>query len=133
MFACTHCGKKIGFAPAGGEVSVECPHCGRRVRIPASLSAAEPPPLPPDAGARARTQADRQVISDVVVGVNLRVRDNLYQGLTILIFVLIGAGLGWMLAGRTSDAALIGAGAGLIVGFLLSGFFLMIYRMIKHD
>ena len=65
------------------------------------------------------------VVSDTVVGVNVRAKDNLIQGLIILFTVIAGLVIGQMYGGFL----LLG---GLIVGFLGSGIFLMIYRAFKH-
>ncbi|HEX8203721.1 MAG TPA: hypothetical protein VF590_24810 [Isosphaeraceae bacterium] len=82
---------------------------------------------------------DRQVynvITDTVAGPNVRLRDNLYQGLVILICVLIGAPIGYSRASGTDLGAGIGTGlgiaGGMIVGVLTSGTFLMLYRGIRH-
>ena len=68
------------------------------------------------------------VVSDTVVGVNVRAKDNLIQGSIILVTVIIGLVIGHMYGGFL----LLGGLGGLIVGFLGSGIFLMIYRAVKH-
>ena len=68
------------------------------------------------------------VVSDSVVGVNVRAKDNLIQGSIILVTVIIGLVIGQMYGGFL----LLGGLGGLIVGFLGSGIFLMIYRAVKH-
>ena len=68
------------------------------------------------------------VVSDTVVGVNVRVKDNLIQGVIILFTVIIGLVIGQMYGGFL----LLGGLGGLIIGFLGSGIFLMIYRAVKH-
>ena len=68
------------------------------------------------------------VVSDTVVGVNVRAKDNLIQGVIILFTVIIGLVIGQMYGGFL----LLGGLGGLIVGFLGSGIFLMIYRAVKH-
>jgi hypothetical protein len=68
------------------------------------------------------------VVSDTVVGINVRMKDNLIQGLIILVTIIIGLVIGQMYGGFL----LLGGLAGLIVGFLVSGIFLMIYRAVKH-
>ena len=68
------------------------------------------------------------VVSDTVVGINVRKKDNLIQGLIILVTIIIGLVIGQMYGGFL----LLGGLAGLIVGFLVSGIFLMIYRAVKH-
>ena len=66
------------------------------------------------------------VVSDTVVGVNVRAKDNLIQGSIILVTVIIGLATGHMYEGFL----MLGGLGGLIIGFLVSGIFLMIYRPI---
>ena len=68
------------------------------------------------------------VVSDTVVGVNIRKKDNIIQGLIILVTVIIGLVIGQMYGGFL----MLGGLGGLIIGFLVSGIFLMIYRAVKH-
>lgn len=79
------------------------------------------------------------IVSDTVTGVNVRGRDNLFQaafiGVTMLLLAAVGAILAWLKSqwGLPWFAgALIGAFAGLVIGFFASGFFLMIYRFVRH-
>jgi len=65
------------------------------------------------------------VVSDTVVGLNIRKKDNLIQGIIILVAIIIGLVTGQMYGGFL----MLG---GLIIGFLGSGIFLMIYRAVKH-
>jgi hypothetical protein len=103
-----------------------------------------PPPIPkatvgyrsPQAQQPASMTGREQynVISDTVVGINLRWRDNLVQGIIILVFVLVGAAIGYFMADEDArvQVALIGALGGLVAGALISGIGLMIYRGIQH-
>ena len=68
------------------------------------------------------------VVSDTLVGVNVRKKDNIIQGLIILVTVIIGLVIGQMYGGFL----MLGGLGGLIIGFLVSGIFLMIYRAVKH-
>ena len=68
------------------------------------------------------------VVSDTVIGVNVRAKDNLIQGSIILVTVIIGLVIGHMYGGFL----LLGGLGGLILCFLGSGNFLMIYRAVKH-
>ena len=68
------------------------------------------------------------VVSETVVGVNGRAKDNLIQGVIILFTVIIGLVIGQMYGGFL----LLGGLGGLIVGFLGSGIFLMIYLSLIH-
>ena len=57
------------------------------------------------------------VVSDTLVGVNVRKKDNIIQGLIILVTVIIG-----LLIGQTYGGFLmLGGLGGLIIGFLVSG------------
>ena len=68
------------------------------------------------------------VVSDTLVGVNVRKKDNIIQGLIIIVTVIIGLVIGQMYGGFL----MLGGLGGLIIGFLVSGIFLMIYRAVKH-
>jgi hypothetical protein len=79
------------------------------------------------------------IVSDTVVGLNVRKSDNVFQAKFIGITVLVLATIGGASAALNSDwnlpwfgGALIGAFAGLIIGVFASGIFLMIYRAVKH-
>ena len=71
------------------------------------------------------------VVSDTVGGANVRWKDNLFQAIGISAFVLVGVAVGWFLG--DVPGLLVGILGGLISGFLVTGFALMIYRMIKHS
>lgn len=76
------------------------------------------------------------VVSDTVVGVNLRGSDNAMQAAVIAVCVVIGILIGvpvaWWYAQPWFIGAVGGLLAGLIIGVLGSGIFLMIYRMVQH-
>ena len=87
------------------------------------------------------------IVSDTVVGVNARKSDNLLQAKIIIITIIIGAIIGGIFSqdflknvielkdssGKTLLTGLgLGAFAGLILGFLGSGIYLMIFRAVKH-
>jgi hypothetical protein len=72
-----------------------------------------------------------EIVSDVVDGVpSLRWKDNLIQGLSILGTVLVGAVIGWAVAGEWWGA-LTGAFAGLVGGLILSGAVLMVLGWVR--
>ena len=84
-------------------------------------------------------QAAYNVVSDTVIGLNVRKSDNKFQAIFILIAVLLLAAVGTLLALLNSDwglpwygGAMIGAFAGLVIGVFASGIFLMFYRAIRH-
>lgn len=79
------------------------------------------------------------IVSDTVVGVNIRKSDNVFQAKFIGITVLLLAAIGGASAALNPDwnlpwfgGALIGAFAGLIIGVFASGILPMIYRAVKH-
>jgi uncharacterized membrane protein YeaQ/YmgE (transglycosylase-associated protein family) len=81
------------------------------------------------------SMSDRQtynLITDTVVGPNLRWRDNLYQLLAIIVCAGIGAAIGYFLTQDRIFGGMIGLIAGLMVGLIGSGTFLMIYRAVRH-
>ncbi|HEX6902168.1 MAG TPA: hypothetical protein VF789_20800 [Thermoanaerobaculia bacterium] len=73
------------------------------------------------------------LVTDTVTGPNIRPKDNLYQGLAILICLGLGALIGYLAVTKEPVmGAWIGGFLGLLVGLLGSGIFLMIYRAVKH-
>lgn len=79
------------------------------------------------------------IVSDTTVGVNIRWSDNAFQAVVILAAVVLLALVGTVLAILNADWQLpwyggagIGAAAGLVLGFFGSGFYLMIYRAVRH-
>ena len=68
----------------------------------------------------------------MVVGPNVRWRDNLYQGAFIVSCVFIGAGVCAALMSDWRPGVLVGGFAGLVVGLFTSGIFLMIFRFVRH-
>jgi hypothetical protein len=72
------------------------------------------------------------VVTDVAVGPNVRLWDNLIQAAVIFLALLIGAGVGALVIDDPLAGALVGGFGGLIVGLLASGIFLMIYRAARH-
>lgn len=72
------------------------------------------------------------VVADVATGPNIRKKDNLYQALFILACLAIAIPTLWILSGSWFIALILGGLIGLVVGVLLSGGFLMVYRLFKH-
>ena len=70
------------------------------------------------------------IVTDLATGVNVRWRDNLFQALAILAFIIIGGLVGWLLG--NGPGLLGGAIIGMIAGWLISGTVLMIYRAVRH-
>ena len=78
-----------------------------------------------------RSSTEPVVASDLVTGVNVRPKDNLYQGISILVAMVLGCGVGYLVAGDIGVA--LGAIGGLVVGLIGSGIFIMIYRAVRHS
>ena len=72
------------------------------------------------------------VVSDTVTGANLRLKDNVFQALAIVVCLALGALIGALLVKDRLPGALAGAFIGLLVGLLGSGLFLMIFRAVMH-
>lgn len=72
------------------------------------------------------------LVTDTVGGPNVRLKDNLYQGLAILICLVLGAGIGFLAMTDGLMGTLLGGFIGLLAGLFGSGIFLMIYRAGKH-
>ena len=72
------------------------------------------------------------VVTDTVGGANVRWKDNLYQGIAILVCLLLGGVIGALVVEEWIPGALVGAFIGLVVGLLGSGFFLAVYRALAH-
>lgn len=72
------------------------------------------------------------LVTDTVGGPNVRLKDNLYQGMAILVCLLLGAGIGFLAMTDGLTGALLGGFSGLVVGLFGSGIFLMVYRAVLH-
>ena len=73
------------------------------------------------------------LVTDTVAGPNVRLKDNLLQGLTILVCLILGCVIGYLVP--TNDrafGAIVGGFAGVLVGLFGSGIFLMIDRAMSH-
>lgn len=90
-----------------------------------------PPPVPskPEKPKEASTY---HIVTDVATGPNVRVKDNLYQAIFILVCLAIAVPVLWVVTGHWIGGVLLGGLIGLVGGVLLSGGFLMIYRLFKH-
>lgn len=101
-----------------------------------------PPPIPYASAAQQQGMTGRQtynIVADTVVGANFRKRDNLIQLAIIAVFTVLGAavvgGLALLDGAKGMDAlgvALLGAFGGLVLGLIVSGIFLMIFRAVQH-
>ena len=82
------------------------------------------------------------IVSDTVVGMNIRKSDNLFQLKVILVCCFSGCLIGAIVGAILSDSnhrlsGVIGGGIGLgfvgvILGLFGSGIYLMIYRAVRH-
>jgi len=72
------------------------------------------------------------VISDTVLGVNVRASDNVFQAIAIFVCLVLGAGIGAAAFQDRIPAALAGGFIGLVVGLFGSGIWLMCYRAMRH-
>ncbi|MEZ6049049.1 MAG: hypothetical protein R3C11_26430 [Planctomycetaceae bacterium] len=77
------------------------------------------------------------IVTDTLIGYNGRRSDNVFQAKAIGISLLLGAVLGTvyiMLFDPSTPwpVGAIGGTPGIILGLFGSGFYLMIYRMVKH-
>ena len=99
------------------------------------MSDQQPPEEKPDRPMTGRQAYD--LVTDTVAGPNLRLKDNLYQGLAMLICLALGAIIGLFWNGGPlygpGFCAVVGGFAGLLVGLFGSGIYLMIYRAVKHS
>ncbi|MCL4202284.1 MAG: hypothetical protein KJ000_07300 [Pirellulaceae bacterium] len=83
-------------------------------------------------GPRATDRETYNVISDTVTGVNLRISDNVFQAVAILVCLALGTGIGAAVFEYRVQGALVCGFLGLLAGLFGSGIFLMIYRAIRH-
>jgi hypothetical protein len=95
-----------------------------------------PPPLPPQAinyptpPPRKSNADDYQRVADTLGMVpSLRWKDNLIQGLCVLLGTAIGAGVGAMIAREAVIGAVLGGIGGLVAALFISGIVLMILGM----
>ncbi len=79
-----------------------------------------------------RQNSSARVVMDVLAGPNLRWKDNLIQGVAILVSTIIGAVVGAALVDERLGGLLVRAFAGLVIGLFVSGIILMVYRMFRH-
>jgi len=71
-----------------------------------------------------------KLVTDVATGPNVRLKDNLYQGIFVVCTTVAGAAIGALIS--KFEGAMLGALIGLLGGVLVSGVFIMIYRLFKH-
>jgi len=85
-----------------------------------------PPPLPPDNKPPASGSRSYDQFADKVGLVpNVRKKDNLYQGIAVVVGLLLGVLVGWLWK-HSFEAALLGAFTGLVGATLVSGIVLLV-------
>ncbi len=67
------------------------------------------------------------------LGPNMRLTDNVIQGIFTLLCVLVASVWGYYFENRSYAGALHGIIGGLIVGFVVGGFLLTVFRLIKDE
>jgi hypothetical protein len=115
-----------------------CPHCHAEVGIPADAfamagSSASMASTVPRFETDGTDALDGQGFFDTWLSPNMRVRDNVIQGMFTLLCVFVLSVWGFFFENQTFEGFLHGTIAGLVVGFLVSGFFLMVYRIFRPD
>jgi len=91
-------------------------------------------PIEAELASPSRSSADHDayhIVTDTIVGPNVRWKDNVFQAVAILVCAALGALAAWLIW-KGPGEALAGAFAGLVVGLLGSGVFLMLYRAMRH-
>jgi uncharacterized membrane protein YeaQ/YmgE (transglycosylase-associated protein family) len=140
---CPFCDEFIEDAAGFGTGRVTCPACAE------VISLAQVEQQTPEWVAARRLELEKQgrvqrprpatgqptgaaFVTDVVLGPNLRWKDNVFQAVAIFVSLLIGASIGPLVADEVAPGVLVGAFIGLVVGLFGSGIALMIYRMFRH-
>ena len=139
-FNCIHCGESVPAAVQQKGLTMLCPHCHAEVSIPAKKVVRAQAPKPATmAVAMPRFEKEE---SDAVeernffeawLSPNMRLRDSDLQRIFTLLCMLVLSVWGYFFGSHTLEGFLLGIFGGLIVGFLVSGFFLMIYRIFRPD
>ena len=84
---------------------------------------------------QAKSTSDNEaynIVSDTVTGANVRWKDNLLQAVVILVCIVVGAGIGALMIQDWLGGLLVGGFAGMVIGLLGSGIFLMVFRAVMH-
>ncbi len=131
---CLHCGASIAAQDQPGV----CPQCGQAIAVVVPEAGQPAPPAGPDALSDGEVLT---IVSDTLVGPNVRLKDNLYQAIAIGVCLLVGAATGAAIgffanteerALATVGGAVLGGFLGMVLGLLGSGAFLAFYRLLRH-
>ncbi len=94
---------------------------------------AEPAPKLEPLDSEISARETYNMVTDLATGPNIRLRDNVFQAISILVCAVLGAMIGAVVVTEPRIAgALVGGFLGLVAGLFLSGVFLMVYRFIQH-
>jgi len=137
-FNCIHCGESVPAAVSQIGLMTLCPRCHAEVTIPAHGPEPDGPTLAPvilhdDEVDEMEDMPQYQRFIEAWLGPNMRVTDNLIQGVFTLLCVLAASVWGYYFENRSFAGALHGIIGGLIVGFLVGGFLLTVFRLIKDE
>ncbi len=72
------------------------------------------------------------IVTDLGVGPNIRLRDNLFQAAFILFCAIVGAAIAAALMSDWRPGLVVGGLGGMVIGLITSGIFLMIFRFVRH-
>jgi len=81
------------------------------------------------------------IVSDTITGVNVRRTDNLIQAAVVVVFAILGTALGLLasegvfgvdLEFSARTGAVVGVTTGMVVGLLVSGLAIGLFRLYKH-
>lgn len=100
--------------------------------VPSDPNKPDPPPLPKRSPKPRKEPGAYEIVTDVAIGPNIRVKDNVFQAVFIAACLVIAITTMFILTGSWLVSLLFGGLAGLVGGALLSGGFLMVYRLFKH-
>lgn len=116
-FSCPKCRGEIVLPEGNPPASIDCPHCKTTLFAKGDVISG---------------RDVYNIVSDLGTGVNLRMKDNLYQLAAIGIGLVLGIAIGFFSMNDHATGAVLGGFIGLLAGLFGSGIFLMVYRFIRH-
>jgi len=136
-FDCIHCGESVPAAVSQIGLTTLCPHCHAEVTIPAHGPEPDGPNVAPVVIMEDENDdldvPQYQRFIEAWLGPNMRLTDNVIQGIFTLLCVLVASVWGYYFENRSYAGALHGIIGGLIVGFVVGGFLLTVFRLIKDE